>query len=413
MRKSSGLLVRPRLLGAAGRKGKAVAAKAVATALSCALALSFLPGMTAGAEAVFSVPFTVSASAAVLIEAGTGKIVYAKNQNEKRAMASTTKIMTTLLTLESGDLDEEFTVDPDAIKVEGSSMGLQEGDIVTKRALCYGMMLPSGNDAANSAAIRVGGSFEKFAQMMNERAAKIKMTNTHFVTPSGLDDDAHYSTAYDMALLAREALRNEDFAEICSTGNAKLRFGNPPYDRWLKNSNKLLQYYDGCIGVKTGFTDKAGRCLVSAAERDGVRLIAVTLNAPDDWNDHKKMFDYGFSTVKAVTLDIPQDHLQMRVAGGEKDSIPLLPLNMPVACVTPQQEGEITYRYLLPRFAFAPVQAGTVMGEIAYILDGEVIETVTLVAGEDAGAAPVQAKVGLWEQICAFFGRIAKWLRLA
>ncbi|MCX7658505.1 MAG: D-alanyl-D-alanine carboxypeptidase, partial [Oscillospiraceae bacterium] len=216
---------------------------------------------------------SVSAASAVLIEAQTGKVLYAKNENEKRPMASTTKIMTALICLESGNLDEQFVVDSSAIKVEGSSMGLVEGDIVTKRSLCIGMLLPSGNDAANAAAIKIAGSFEKFAEMMNERAVKIGMLNTHFVTPSGLDADGHYSTAYDMALLAREALKNPDFKAICSQKNIKLSYGNPPYDRWLKNTNKLLTYYNGCIGVKTGFTDAAGRCLVSATERNGVCLI--------------------------------------------------------------------------------------------------------------------------------------------
>lgn len=165
-------------------------------------------------------------------------------------MASTTKIMTTLLCLESGGLDDQFVVDGEAIKVEGSSMGLTEGDVVTKRALCYGMMLPSGNDAANATAVKLGGSIENFADMMNERAEKIGMTRTCFVTPSGLEGEGHGSSAYDMALLAREALRNPDFAEICSQKKAKVEFGNPPYERWLTNSNKLLDMYQGVKGVK-------------------------------------------------------------------------------------------------------------------------------------------------------------------
>ena len=249
----------------------------------------------------------ISAQAAVLIEAQTGKVLFGKNENEKRPMASTTKIMTTLLCLESGNLDEQFVVDPNAIKVEGSSMGLVEGDIVTKRALCYGMLLPSGNDAANATAIKIAGSYEAFANMMNARAKQIGMLNTYFVTPSGLEGEGHGSTAYDMALLTREALNNADFRAICSQKNSKISFGNPPYDRWLKNSNKLLDYYSGCIGVKTGFTDDAGRCLVSAAERNGVTLICVTLKAPSDWSDHAKMFDYGFSIVKNYDLPVSSE----------------------------------------------------------------------------------------------------------
>ena len=146
-------------------------------------------------------------------------------------------------------------------------MGLVEGDQVTLRILAYGMLLPSGNDAANTAAVRIGGTTEAFVEMMNQRAADLGLKNTHFVTPSGLDAEGHHSTARDMAFLARAALKNPDFLAICSSKNAQLEFGNPPFKRWLKNSNKMLQNYEGAIGVKTGFTDEAGRCLVSAAQR--------------------------------------------------------------------------------------------------------------------------------------------------
>ncbi|MBQ4100232.1 MAG: D-alanyl-D-alanine carboxypeptidase, partial [Oscillospiraceae bacterium] len=206
----------------------------------------------------------VSANSAVLIEMQTGKVLYEKNAHQKLSMASTTKIMTALLTLESQNLDTYFTVNPKVIQVEGTSMGLLEGDQVTLRALAYGMLLASGNDAANSAAVAVGGSIDAFVAMMNERAKLLGMKNTSFKTPSGLDDDGHYSTAYDMALLASAALSNPDFVEICSKETAKIKYGNPPYDRWLKNHNKLLTGYDGTISVKTGFTKKSGRCLVSA-----------------------------------------------------------------------------------------------------------------------------------------------------
>ncbi|MDE7278802.1 MAG: D-alanyl-D-alanine carboxypeptidase [Oscillospiraceae bacterium] len=221
----------------------------------------------------------LSAKAAILIDAQTGTVIAEKNERQRLPMASTTKIMSALLLLESGDLDTQFKVDNNAIMVEGSSMGLCEDDIVTKRTLCYGMLLPSGNDAANQTAVMLAGSTEKFAEMMNSRAKEIGLEDTNFVTPSGLHDENHYSTAYDMAVLTREALKNEDFREICGTKRAKLKFGNPPYERWLVNTNKLLTMYDACIGVKTGFTDEAGRCLVSAAEKNGVTLICVTLNA--------------------------------------------------------------------------------------------------------------------------------------
>ena len=189
-----------------------------------------------------SAPFDISAGAYILMEMETGRVLAGQDIHERLAMASTTKIMTALLTLEQPDLDTYFTVDAKAILVEGSSMGLLPGDQVTLRGLAVGMLLHSGNDSADAAAVKVGGSTEGFVAMMNERAAEMGLADTHFATPSGLDADDHYSSAYDMAVLAKNALSNEDFLEICSTVKTQIAFGNPPYDRWLKNHNRLDVY---------------------------------------------------------------------------------------------------------------------------------------------------------------------------
>ncbi|MCD7958071.1 MAG: D-alanyl-D-alanine carboxypeptidase [Ruminococcus sp.] len=260
----------------------------------------------------------ISAESAIVIEAVTGEILFEKNAYEERPMASTTKIMTTLLCLESGDLDTVFEVDSDAIQVEGSSMGLVEHDLVTKRALCYGMLLPSGNDAAGAVAVRLAGSYTAFADMMNDKATQLGLEHMYFVTPSGLHDEAHYSTAYDMALLTAYALQNDTFREICCQSEAKVCFGNPPYERWLQNSNKLLQIDDSIIGVKTGFTDEAGRCLVSAAQRDGVTLICVTLNDTNDWQDHLNLYDTCFAAIVPITLE--KENWTIPVVGGRNGS---------------------------------------------------------------------------------------------
>ena len=231
-----------------------------------------------------SVPVpSVSARSAIVINAETGTVVFEKNSLERRSIASTTKIMSALITLEAGELDRQFVVDSMAIRIEGTSMGLREGDIVTRRVLCAGMLLPSGNDAAGASAVSVAGSIPEFAKLMNEKAASLGLKDTNFVNPSGLDADGHYSTAYDLALLTAYAMKNEDFTELVSKQSLQVEFGNPPFARWLNNNNKLLHMYEGAIGIKTGFTDNARRCLVSAAKRDGVTLIAVTLNAPDEW----------------------------------------------------------------------------------------------------------------------------------
>ena len=245
-----------------------------------------------------------SASAYIVMEATTGRVLYGKNIHERLAMASTTKIIGALMVLEQENLDEYFMVDSDAIQVEGSSMGLTEGDLVSLYSLACGMMLPSGNDAANAAGVRLYGSIDGFVEAMNQKAEELGLSDTHYVTACGLDAADHYSTAFDLAKLTRIALQNEDFAYICSQSNMKVKFGDPPYERWLKNYNRLLELYPDCIGVKTGFTDDAGRCLVSAAERDGMTLICVTLNAQDDWSLHAFLYDKCFESYSMTPLRI-------------------------------------------------------------------------------------------------------------
>jgi D-alanyl-D-alanine carboxypeptidase (penicillin-binding protein 5/6) len=323
----------------------------------------------------------VSAVSAIMIEANTGTVLFSKNEKEHRQIASTTKIMTALLTIEAGEPDKEFEVDPTAIKVEGTSMGLREGDIVTRRALCYGMLLPSGNDAANAAAVNISGSKSQFAKLMNKRAEEIGMNDTNFVTPSGLDADGQYSCAYDLALLTREAMNNKDFAKICGLPKAKVAFGNPVNERWLVNSNKLLTSYDGCIGVKTGFTDSARRTLVSCAERDGVKLIAVTLNAPNDWSDHTKMLDYGFEKVKMCDFTYDSSRLVLPVIGSDKETVGVKCDSVKLPLCDDQKE-KVTVKIYLPGFIYAGLSAGDKVGKICYELNGKAIATADLRATE-------------------------------
>ncbi len=334
----------------------------------------------------------ISAKAAVLISADTGEVIYAKNCTEKLPMASTTKIMTTLLCLESGGLYDEFVVDSDAIKVEGSSMGLQEGDIVTKYALCCGMLLPSGNDAANAAAVKIAGSIEKFAEMMNDRARKLGLSKTYFVTPSGLEGEGHGSSAYDMAILAREALKNELFRIICSNESIKLEFGDPPYTRWLKNTNKLLGMYDGVYGVKTGFTDEAGRCLVSACKRDGKDLICVTLNDRNDWNDHMSLFEYGFDAVRELDVTLPSD-ITVDIVGGVADKLHLVTKDSSVRiCTVAGNENDIQFTLLSAPFIYAPVKYGEEAARLRVSFMGREVETIPLYAAESVSAEKTMPK---------------------
>lgn len=334
--------------------------------------LMMLCAPSAGVSPVRAESVSVSAKGAVVIEMNTGKVLYDKNGRERLPMASTTKIMSALLTAESGGLDERFTVDADAIKVEGSSMGLQEGDIVSKRILMYGMLLPSGNDAANAAAVAVSGSVPKFVQLMNDRAKQLGLRNTHFVTPSGLDDDTdeHYSTAYDMALLARAAIDNGIFREICGTPRVKLSFGSPPYDRWLVNTNKLLTSFDGVIGVKTGFTDKAGRCLVSACERNGTTLVCVTLNDRNDWADHKALYDSCFGLCEEYTLSA--EDISVPVVGGTEESISCYSPGVKISLPIGENENVISVTAVKP-FVYAPVTQKESVGVVRYYCNGREI----------------------------------------
>lgn len=347
----------------------------------------------------------VSAKAAIVYCADNGKVLFGKNETERLSMASTTKIMTAMLTLEAAQADNrEVTITQEMVAVEGSSMGLKPGNVVTLEALAQGMLLSSGNDAANAAALTLAGSQEEFAAMMNEKAAQIGMANTHFVTPSGLDDDNHYTTAYDMALLAAYAMEFPSFQEIASQRSMQVQFINPPIKVTLSNHNRLLSMYEGCIGVKTGFTKKSGRCLVSCAERDGVRLIAVTLNAPDDWNDHQNMLNYGFSQVKSVALDHTMETLSLPLVGGVSQEIAVSGDTVEKVTVGVHDVDRIQKVIELPRFVYAPVRNGQLVGKVKYLLDGEEIASSGLTAQQDVEAIPYTPS--LWEKIKDFLWRL-------
>ena len=332
---------------------------------------------------VFAQP-DVSASCAALMVAETGELIYGKNEHDRRSMASTTKIMTSLLAIEALTPQRKITVSADMLNVEGTSMGLLPGDTVTLEGLVYGMLLQSGNDAANVTAITLGGNVESFVSMMNKRAAEIGMNDTHFETPSGLDSKEHYSTAYDMAMLGCTAIKNPEFAAVCSQKSAVVCYGNPPYRRTLTNHNRL-RIYDDAVGIKTGFTKKSGRCLVSAARRDGVTLVAVTLNAPDDWNDHSKMLEYGFSVVERHEADTDMSAVSLKIAGGESETVPL---SRPLQYISRKGESVRTEQKIsLKKFEYAPIEKNTVVGSVELIIDGNVVDRAEILT---AGAVQVQ-----------------------
>lgn len=326
--------------------------------------------------------FTVSARAAIVICPDTREVLYAKNASERLPMASTTKIMTALLLAEQPDLSKTVTVTKEMVTVEGSSMGLLPGDTVSYRDLLYGMLLASGNDAANTTAILLGGSVSGFAKLMNRRAVELGLKNTSFVTPSGLDDENHYTTAYDLAILTATALENQIFRAACASKSAVLVFGNPPYRRTITNHNKLLGNYEGLIGVKTGFTKRSGRCLVTAAEREGERVIAVTLNAPNDWQDHTAMLDFGFSAVIAKTLTAPDFDDTIPVISGDCDLVRIR--TEPVSfCHANGTEIKPQAKIYLPPFLYATIGAGESVGRIDYYYGTQKIATADVFAVAD------------------------------
>lgn len=343
----------------------------------------------------------VSAKSAVLIEADTRRVLYEVNAYERLPMASTTKIMSALLALEHPAQQKEFVVNASAIHVEGSSMGLREGDTATMYALACGMLLSSGNDAANAAAVAMCGSIPGFVLRMNERAQQLGLADTRFANPSGLDAEGHYSTAYDMARLGAAALENEAFFDICSQSSMKVRYGNPPYDRRLSNHNRLLDSYEDCIGVKTGFTSGARRCLVSAAERDGVRLICVTLDDPDDWRDHAALFDYGFATYKSVALNTDLGGAMVPVAGGTQTRLAVTAPSQTTAVVSEKELKNLRRRALTPPILFAPIRKGQQVGTLAYSADGVTVKTLPLLAAQDIA---YKEKTGLWGRLADMLG---------
>ena len=351
---------------------------------------------------------SVNAEAAIVMEAMTGRVLFAQDVHKRLPIASTTKIMTALLALEQEEIDAVFEVDADAIRVEGSSMGLMEGDKVTLRALAVGMLLSSGNDAANATAVRLAGTIPAFAQRMNERAREIGMKDSSFETPSGLDGENHYSTAYDMALLAREALRNDRFAEICSQYRLRTSFGNPPYDRWLTNHNRLLNYYEGTVGVKTGFTKKAGRCLVSSAKRNGVQLICVTLDCPNDWSTHENLYNRYFGEIAVEDLAQGLPPLHIKVTGGTKEQVTAVQYEHAQVPV-PVRGAKIEYIVKIEPFLYAPVRGGQTVGEVRVLLDGRQVYELTLQAQEEIPLKhPYDEKTPIWQKIGEWLGGLAE-----
>jgi D-alanyl-D-alanine carboxypeptidase len=320
----------------------------------------------------------ISAQSAILIEAESGKVLYEKNAEKRMPMASTTKIMTAILAIECGiSLDTVIKIPKDAVGIEGSSIYLKEGETISLEELIYGLLLCSANDAAIAIAITVASTTENFVDLMNQKAASLGLCDTHFANPHGLHDENHYTTAKDLAILMAYCVKNPIFLNI-SGCEKKIFASNDASSRVMINHNRLLRSYSGVIAGKTGYTKASGRCLVSCAERDGLRLIAVTLNAPNDWQDHTNLFDFGFESYRIIRLDCV--YITLPVASGSKNE--LVARADGTSLFLPKSSEEISVQINAPRFVFAPVNKGDKVGEVVYNCQGKTILTLPLLATE-------------------------------
>ena len=317
----------------------------------------------------------VSAQKAILLDAQTGRVLYEKCADERALIASTTKIMTALIVCEQCNVLDRMRIPKEAVGIEGSSMYLQEGEVLTIQELLYGLMLHSGNDAAVALAIYCGGTVEGFAQLMNDKAHRLGMTGTHFENPNGLDSPAHYSTARDMAVLTAYAMENPIFAKTVSTKTVSA--GN----RSLRNHNKLLWRFEGADGVKTGFTKAAGRILVSSATRQGRRLIAVTMNDPNDWQDHAQLLEDGFSRYSVRQIVSKGDILGYAdVISGESPEVALIAAEDFVYSLADDEIPQIVLQG--PGFVYSPVVQGQDAGYAYICIADHVVGKMRLTYGQ-------------------------------
>ena len=316
----------------------------------------------------------VSAENAIVLDAATGRVLYEKSADERGLIASTTKIMTALVVCEQCNVLDRMRIPKEAVGIEGSSMYLKEGEVLTIQELLYGLMLHSGNDAAVALAIYCGGTVEGFVELMNDKAHLIGLKDTHFENPNGLDSPGHFSTARDMAILTAYAMKNPIFSKTVSTKTVNVT------NRSLRNHNKLLWLVDGVDGVKTGYTKAAGRILVSSAVRQGRRLIVVTMNDPNDWKDHTQLLNSGFEQYSVRQVIKKGDCLGYAgIAGGELGEAPLIAADDFSYSFRSDEEPQV----LLQEFGvvYAPVVQGQEAGYGYICIDDTVVGKVPVVFG--------------------------------
>lgn len=361
----------------------------------------FLPAVSnvraAGAK---TAPPEISAEAAVLLDWNSGRILYARNPHLPKHMASTTKIMTAIIALERGNMREAVITSPRAANTGGSSIWLEEGEKKTLEELVYGLMLRSGNDAAVAIGEHISGSMESFAELMTRRARELGAKNTSFRNPHGLHDPEHYTTAYDLTVIAAHAMGLKEFRNIVSTPSKTISWPGHPWSRHLYNQNKLFELYEGAEGIKTGWTTPAGRCFVGSAVRNGRRLISVVLNAPQMWEDTVALLDYGYNSFANTNVVKDGQFLKsVAVANGMQEKIKAIAGGNYYYPLQPLEENKISYRFVLNEPLRAPLKKGENIGELEVYFEDELAGVVDLLTG-----AEVQ-RLSIWRRIIRFFGR--------
>ena len=337
--------------------------------------------------------YTTAKGMAVL-EMESGRVLFSKNMDTKLKMASTTKIVTALTVINNCEnLDEPFKINNKAVGIEGTSIYLKYNEVLTARELLYGLMLRSGNDASVALALHCANTIEEFAEMMNETAKQCGALNSHFVNPHGLDADEHYTTAYDLALITTKALQNPTFKEIVSTKNIKIS-GGEQGTRYLVNKNRLLNSLDGCIGVKTGFTSKAGRCLVSAVERDGMTIVAVVLNCGPMFEESTDLLNLALTNYKNVELLKSYNYIcNIPVIDGEKNKVRVYNPKGFSYPLTMEEQSKVSIDYDLPNQLKAPIKAESKVGTAKVYFDDKLLFETDILAMENIESDAIINKI--------------------
>ena len=341
-----------------------------------------IPDYAAYSQNIVNKKPNISSQFVLLMDGDSGRVLFDKNSNKVVPMASTTKIITAIVALENSNLNDIVTISKRASSIRGSTIGLKDGQKLTVEQLIYGLMLKSGNDCAIAIAEHVSGSVEKFVVMMNSKAFDIGAFNTHFVTPHGLDEDGHFTTVYDLALITRYAFNNEMFSKIVSTKNITINGASGP--RSFSNINKTLWNLKGADGVQTGYTGKAGKCLVASANRDGKRIICVLLNSNNRWDDSKSLIEYGFNNFKSQKLISKADYNnKIIVENGQKLNV-MAGIDKDITIsVSDKELDNFEVKVEILDNLKAPVLCGEQIGTLSIYADNKVIFSVPYRAIED------------------------------